>query len=130
MQNFHLNEAMIHLMKPEQAASLYKEVLSIWFKVSEVLPLEIHIITYENIVDNFDDEVKALLSFLGLEWEENIKDFYKKKQDSFQTITPSATQISQKLYSSSKQRWRHYKQQLEPVVPILSPLIKKLGYTD
>jgi hypothetical protein len=34
----------------------------------------------------------------------------------------------ERLYDSSRYRYRHYLRELEPVVPILEPLIKRLGY--
>ena len=36
--------------------------------------------------------------------------------------------IGQPIYKQSRQRWRNYEKQLEPVMPILEPYIKALGY--
>jgi hypothetical protein len=37
--------------------------------------------------------------------------------------------VTEKLYDRSRYRYRHYLPQLQPVIPILLPVIEKLGYT-
>jgi len=36
--------------------------------------------------------------------------------------------VTEPLYDTSRYRYRHYLKQLEPVIPILEPIIKRLGY--
>jgi hypothetical protein len=42
--------------------------------------------------------------------------------------TASYAQVTERLYDSSRYRYQHYVKELEPVIPILEPLIKRLGY--
>ena len=37
--------------------------------------------------------------------------------------------MTEQLYDRSRYRYRHYRQHLEPVIPILRPVIERLGYT-
>jgi hypothetical protein len=37
--------------------------------------------------------------------------------------------VTEPLYDRSLDRYRHYRQHLEPVIPILRPMIERLGYT-
>lgn len=36
--------------------------------------------------------------------------------------------MTEKLYDRSRYRYRHYRRHLEPVIPILQPLVDRLGY--
>jgi hypothetical protein len=36
--------------------------------------------------------------------------------------------VTEKLYDRSRYRYRAYRDQLEPVLPILEPIIRRLGY--
>ena len=43
--------------------------------------------------------------------------------------TASYAQVTEPLYDRSVGRWKHYRTHLEPVIPILQPVIERLGYT-
>jgi hypothetical protein len=36
--------------------------------------------------------------------------------------------VTETLYDRSRYRYRHYLRHLEPVIPILQPVIERLGY--
>ena len=38
-------------------------------------------------------------------------------------------QVAEPLYRRSRFRWRNYRRHLEPVIPILAPVIERLGYS-
>ena len=42
--------------------------------------------------------------------------------------TASYAQVTEKLYTRSVYRYRHYRRHLEPVLPILRPVIERMGY--
>ena len=43
--------------------------------------------------------------------------------------TASYAQVTEKLYDRSRFRYRAYREQLAPVIPLLAPIISRLGYT-
>jgi hypothetical protein len=43
-------------------------------------------------------------------------------------LTASHAQVSEPLYDHSVGRWRHYWHRLKPLIPILSPVMERLGY--
>ena len=84
-------------------------------------------IKYEDIVLDFENETKKLFKFLNLEYEEGINKFYKTAQNRKMISTPSYSQVTNPIYSSSIGRWKNY----ESLVKIEKPLrkwIKKLNY--
>ena len=61
------------------------------------------------MINNFDEEVNNLLSFIGEEFDDNVKDYYKNTSTAF---TPSYNQIIQKPYKDSIYRYKRYEEYL------------------
>ncbi len=81
-----------------------------------VMPGIIHTVGYEKIVNNVELEAKKLIAYCGLEWQNKCSQFHLNKTAS---ITASATQVRQSIYSSSMGQWRHFEEQLQPVKSML-----------
>ena len=72
-----------------------------------------HTVHYENLVDDIDVEARKIISFCGLEWDENCLEFYNSKR---RVRTASVSQVRKPLYNSSKEKWKVYENQLQPLV--------------
>ena len=69
-------------------------------------------VTYEKLLDNPEEKVRGLLSYLGLEYEDKCLEFYKNERF---VKTASSVQVRKKLYNTSVERWKNYEQQLTPL---------------
>lgn len=78
-----------------------------------VIPDAIHVVRYEELVANTEKVSKDLLTFCKLDWQQSCLEFHKNTQS---TTTASASQVRQKIYSSSIGMWKNYKKQLEPII--------------
>jgi hypothetical protein len=76
----------------------------------------IHVLRYENLVTEPETEVRKLLKFCELPWQDQCLDFHLNPQAS---TTASASQVRQKLYTSSIGKWKHYEEQLSPLRKML-----------
>jgi len=95
----------------------YEQVMAHWHKV---LPLEILDLSYESLVTEPDAEIRKLLEFCDLSWDENCLN----PQDSTQvTMTASYNQVRKPINTSSIGRWKRYERHL-------APLQKALGLLD
>ncbi len=126
-QRFGVNVAMYQLLKLNTAAAYYDQVMKIGEVCRERLPLDIHMVRYEDVVGDMQSTVSDILSFLGLEWEDQILNYREEARERWIT-TPSAEQVIEPLYTSSMGKWRNYKHRLEPVLPVLEPWVTKFGY--
>lgn len=126
-QRFGMNVAMFELLKLDTAAAYYDQVMQIGEVCREKLPLDVHVVRYEDVVADLKGTVSDVLAFLGLEWEEQIADYREKARARWIT-TPSAEQVIEPLYTSSMGKWRNYKSQMEPVLPVLAPWVSKFYY--
>jgi len=81
----------------------YERLMNHW--VNE-LNIPVLTVSYENIVSDTRSEVRKVIDFLGLPWEEECTEFYKHKRT---VATASYNQVNQKIYSGSVRRWENYK---------------------
>jgi len=88
----------------------YRKLMDHWH---QVMPNVIYDIEYENIVANVESETEKLLTFCGLDWQDNCLRFYENKSAS---TTASAAQVRQPIYNHSVAKWRHYKDELAPLI--------------
>jgi tetratricopeptide (TPR) repeat protein len=85
---------------------LYHGLMQHW---DEVMPGRILHVNYENLVTNPEPEVRNILAFCGLEFDQNCLNFHQTER---RVRTASANQVREKLHSRSIGRWRNYAQYL------------------
>lgn len=93
----------------------YHEMMEHWRKV---LPGRMLEITYEELVADQETVSRDMLEFVGLVWDAKVTNFYETKRA---VRTASVAQVRQKIYSSSKQKWRNYESHLGPLLETLKP---------
>ena len=91
------------------------------------LPIAVHEVRYEAVIGDFDASVGALLSFLGLPWDDAVRGYAETAKRRV-IATPSASQVVQPLYTSSRGKWLNYRRFLDPVLPVLEPWVAAFGY--
>jgi len=95
----------------------YRQYLRLMRHFDQVLPGAIHHVINENLIDNLEGEVRQLLAYLELPFEENCLRFFETKRA---VHTPSSEQVRQPINKSGVGRWRNYE-------PWLSELKHSLG---
>jgi tetratricopeptide (TPR) repeat protein len=83
-------------------------------------------VRYEDVVEDQEAKVREMLAFVGAHFDRRCLNFHENRR---YARTASYTQVSEKLYDRSRFRWRAYRDELRPVVPILEPVIARLGYS-
>jgi hypothetical protein len=90
------------------------------------MPLNYLAIRYEDIVADQEANVKKMLSFVGAPFDRRCLAFHENRR---YARTASYAQVTEKLYDRSRFRYRAYRDELAPVIPILEPTIRRLGYS-
>ncbi|HEY6258734.1 MAG TPA: sulfotransferase [Xanthobacteraceae bacterium] len=83
-------------------------------------------VRYEHMVEDIASSVRRMLEFIGEPFEEGCVSFQDNKR---LPQTPSYAQVTEKVYDRSRFRYRNYLKHLEPVIPIVQPVMDRLGYT-
>ncbi|MEM8815913.1 MAG: sulfotransferase [Pseudomonadota bacterium] len=102
---------------PRHFAAYYKDYSRLMAHWRKVLPLPIFDLRYEDMVADAEGTSRALLDFVGCDWDDRCLRFYEQKRV---VATPSRWQVRQPIYSDSVGRWRHYRDLVEPVSSELS----------
>ncbi len=130
MQDFELNNTMANFCTLGDAVALYTKTMDLWQAYREQLPLNVHTIRYEDVIDDFDGQVSALCDFLGVPWDDGLRQFADKALDRGRINTPSYEQVSRPIYREARYRWERYREYLAPYLPALQPYIERFGYAD
>lgn len=128
MQHFDLNDAMANFLTLEDAGEFYDSVMGLFRHYEAVLPLRLARLRYEDLLDDFDDEVQRLLAFLDLEWEEGVRDFVATARERNHINTPSYSQVTEGLYTRARYRWTNYRPFLGPLHEKVAPWAERFGY--
>ncbi|MBI1327430.1 MAG: hypothetical protein GC136_07270 [Alphaproteobacteria bacterium] len=128
MQSFALNDSMACFLDLADAVEMYCLSMDCWEKHKKNLSLPVHQFKYEDLVQDFEGEVRKLLDFLGEDWDDEILRFSEKAKENVRTRTPSHRQITKGIYKTSAFKWKNYSQYLEPYFERINPYVVKLGY--
>ncbi|HEX4173016.1 MAG TPA: sulfotransferase [Acetobacteraceae bacterium] len=110
----------------QSAARHYVRVMDLIQHYRAEMTLRYLPIHYEDIVTDQEANVRAMLAFVGEPFEQACLTFHHNRR---YARTASYAQVAEPLYDRSVNRYRHYRAHLEPVLPILQPVIERLGYT-
>ena len=120
--------ALINFTTLTGTAALYDEMMRFWGQCRTILPLIVHRVRYERLVEDAEPEMRALTAFLGLQWTDAILDNRSTAKERGFINTPSYAQVAEPLYDRSIGRWERYRAQMKPVLPILAPWAERMGY--
>jgi len=129
-QDFAITSAMANFFTVEEAAKLYVRAMNLWRHYESVLPLETHAIRYEDLVSETEPVVRALLEFLGVDWDDAVLDHSSQAQRPELINTPSYHQVAEPIYQRSRLRWPNYGDQLAGALEILKADIDRFGYGE
>lgn len=110
----------------ETAAQHYALIADLIVHYLSVLPLNYHAVRYEELVTDQEREVRAMLEFIDEPYDAQVLAFHENARSA---RTASYAQVTERLYTRSRYRYRNYLKHLEPVIPILMPAIERLGYS-
>jgi len=94
----------------------YQRLMDHW---ATVLPGRVLTVQYEEVVTDFENQVRRLLEFCGLPWEDACLRFYESDRP---IRTPSSEQVRQPIYDRSVGHWRNYAQYLDELITVIEPI--------
>ncbi|MCR9059113.1 MAG: sulfotransferase [Rhodobacteraceae bacterium] len=114
-----LSPAHNYALTQDTVGRYYRTYASLMEHWENVVPVNLHTLTYETLVDNQRSESEVLLSHAGLDWEDGCLEFYKSESP---VTTFSNTQVRRPIFRSSLGRWQgkeaHYRDLLDALGPL------------
>lgn len=100
----------------------YRDYVALMDHWDAVLPGRVHRVQYEAMVADSAEQIRRLLEYCGLEFEEQCLRFYETERA---VRTPSSEQVRQPIYKEGLEQWRHYEKHLEPLEKALGPVLDR-----
>jgi hypothetical protein len=95
----------------------YVEIMQHW---DNVLPGDVLRVQYEHVVENLEGEVRRILDFCELPFEEACIHYHESARP---VNTASSEQVRQPIYDSAVDFWKNYEPHLELLKDILKPVL-------
>ena len=86
-----------------------------------VLPGRVHRVIYERMVDDTEGEVRRLLDYCKLPFEEACLRFYENERA---VRTASSEQVRRPIFRDAVEHWRNYETWLGPLKESLGPVLE------
>lgn len=101
----------------ENIGRFYHDYVALMAHYDAVLPGRVHRVYYERMVEDTESEIRRLLDYCGLPFDERCLRFYETDRI---VRTASSEQVRQPIYRDGVDHWRHFE-------PWLGPLKRELG---
>jgi hypothetical protein len=110
----------------EDLGSYYRDYVELMAHLDAVLPGRVHRVIYEQMIDNTEAEVRRLLDYCGLPFDERCLRFYENERA---VRTASSEQVRQPIFRDAVEHWRHYEPWLGPLKDALGTVLEKYPAT-
>ena len=106
--------------KLDDIGRYYRDYVELMAHFDAVLPGRVHRVHYEAMVADTEREVRRLLDYCDLPFEDACLRFHENERA---VRTPSAEQVRQPIYKDALEQWRHYAPWLGPLRDALGPVL-------
>ena len=103
-----------------ELGEFYLEYDSLMEHWNQVLPGKVLRVQYEDVVQDLEMQVKLILDYCDLPFEESCINFHQTKRS---VATASSEQVRQPIYTKSLNTWKKFESHIDPLIEILEPLL-------
>lgn len=130
MQSFRAPKLRIICSSLVTLAENYCYAMSACINTSRLLPLPLIELKYEQLVDNFELESRRIAGHAMLHDIHALSGFAEQARAKGFISTPSYSQVVEPLNKRAIGRWQRYREYLEPVIPLVKPIMDHWGYSS
>ena len=98
----------------------YADYVALMAHFDAVLPGRIHRVIYEEMVEDPETQIRALLDHCGLPFEEGCLNFH---QNDRAVRTASSEQVRRPIFKDAVEHWQNYEPWLSPLKDALGPVL-------
>ena len=104
----------------EDLGHYYRDYVALMAHFDAVLPGRVHRVHYEALVDDMETQVRALLAYCGLAYDDRCLRYFENERA---VRTASSEQVRQPIYREGLDHWRHFEAFLSPLKAALGPVL-------
>jgi tetratricopeptide (TPR) repeat protein len=129
-QDYQQNIAMTAFNDMHSACVLYDYVMRNWFEVFPGETDRVFYVKYDDLVNDFEPQVRNVLAFIGVEWTDEIMNFATNAAKRA-VRTPSYTNVRKGLTIGVQTSWQNFEFLFdEKCRALLDPWVRRFGYSD
>ena len=115
-QSFAADQLQAATSSLENLATVYRVYADLMDYWRTTLPGGFFEIVYEELLDSPEEHITQLVNYVGVRWEDQCLEFHQGKS---YVRTASMNQVRKPIYKSSRQKWKRFEEQLEPLSILL-----------
>jgi len=104
----------------EDIGRYYADYVDLMAHFDAALPGRVHRVIYEDMVEDPETQIRALLDYCGLTFEPACLNFHQNERA---VRTASSEQVRQPIFKDGVDQWRHYESWLGPLKAALGPVL-------
>jgi tetratricopeptide (TPR) repeat protein len=110
----------------EEIGRYYRNYVELMAHFDAVLPDRVHRVFYEDVIEDTEGEVRRLLEYCGLPFEERVLRFHENQRA---VRTASSEQVRQPIFREGLDQWRHFEPWLGPLKDALGSVLERYPNT-
>ena len=111
-------------LRSDHTGRYYADYVRFMAHLDTVQPGKIYRVIHDRLVDDPEAEIRSLLEYCGVEWEDACLRFHETKRA---VRTASSEQVRQPLSRSGFDQWKPFQRWLNPLKDALGPRTSALG---
>jgi Flp pilus assembly protein TadD len=128
MQHFGAPDFALLCSDLKTLAIGFRRTFDFWYAQKALLHPTALELRYEILTERFESEIRAVLEFLALPWNDVVLRPQDTARDKRFISTPSYSQVIEPVNRRSIGRWRAYESQFAEVVQIIEPYLERWSY--
>jgi tetratricopeptide (TPR) repeat protein len=100
----------------------YADYVELMAHFDAVLPGRVHRVIYEDMVADPEGQIRALLDYCGLSFEEACLNFHENDRA---VRTASSEQVRRPIFKDAVEHWQNYESWLDPLKSALGPVLSR-----
>lgn len=128
MQNFRAALLAIASQTLAHLAQAYVDTMESWLYHVDVFKPAVFVSRYEDLIADAPGQARRIAAFLEIDGAEAMLGFAERAREKGYIKTPSYTQVIEPINTKGLGRWQRYREYLEPIFPILQPMLEHWQY--
>ena len=104
----------------EEIGRYYRSYVELMAHMDQVLPGQVLRVFYEDMIEDTEQQVRRLLDYCGLPFEDGCLRFYENKRA---VKSASAYQVRKPIFRDGLEQWQHFEPWLDPLKDALGPVL-------